>query len=392
MPCHRPGLLRHALVTALFLGFVSCSSTAGSGRGELVIVGGGLAAGNAEVIEAFVDGAGERIVVLPTASGVPHESGPGAVEDLVRHSDGGQVIEVLEITVDSRERAHDTQYVEQLDEAHAVWFTGGDQSRITSVFRPRGIDTPAHDALERLLERGGRVAGSSAGAAMMSDPMITGGTSREALLHGRSARGFDLEAGMGFFPYGLVDQHFLKRGRIGRLVVALEEAERPLGYGIADDRALAVDLARAQGRPLGERAVVQVDLREMVRDERSRRGVRIALLSSGDTIDFETGAVAFGDDKRLLEPLTTSWNHHFDRLDPFGEDTLALLVERLSTEPGTPQRAERGGIALVVRSDERTRFAARDTAGAGFSASEVILDIEVDPAAGTPTSRRGRSR
>jgi cyanophycinase len=391
MPLQRPGRFGRALVSGIIvLGLSACRSFDGAPRGELVIVGGGLDADNAEVIEAFVDGAGERIVVLPTASGVPHESGPNAVEDLERHSDGGQSFDVLEVTIATADRASSRVYVEVIEEAHAVWFTGGDQSRITTVFRPRGIDTPAQDALERLLERGGRVAGSSAGAAIMSDPMISGGTSRDALLHGRGERGFDLERGLGFFPYGIVDQHFLKRGRIGRLIVALEESERALGFGIADDRALAVDLGTNTGRPLGERAVVVVDVAGMERDGRSRTDVRIALVSSGDTIDLETGAVAFADDKAELLPLDLPYDAQFDRLDPFGEDTLTLLLERLSSDPSLPQRASRGGIELVLSADEHTRFAARNGALEGFSARGVRLDVLVDASAGQPTSRRGR--
>ena len=391
MPLQRPGPFGRALVSGIVvLGLSACRSFDGAPRGELVIVGGGLDADNAEVIEAFVDGAGERIVVLPTASGVPHESGPNAVEDLERHSDGGQSFDVLEVTIATADRASSRVYVEVIEEAHAVWFTGGDQSRITTVFRPRGIDTPAQDALERLLERGGRVAGSSAGAAIMSDPMISGGTSRDALLHGRGERGFDLERGLGFFPYGIVDQHFLKRGRIGRLIVALEESERALGFGIADDRALAVDLRTNTGRPLGERAVVVVDVAGLERDGRSRTGVRIALVSSGDTIDLETGAVAFADDKAELVPLDLPYDAQFDRLDPFGEHTLTLLLERLSSDPSLPQRASRGGIELVLSADEHTRFAARNGALEGFSARGVRLDVLVDASAGQPTSRRGR--
>jgi hypothetical protein len=128
----------------------------------------------------------------------------------------------------------------------------------------------------------------------------------------------------------------------------------------------------------------------MERDGRSRLAVRIALASSGDTIDLETGAVRFAADKAELLPLDVPFEARFDRLDPFGDSTLALLVERLSSDPSVPQRASRGGIELVVSADEHTSFAARNGALEGFSARGVRLDVVVDANAGQPTSRRGR--
>jgi len=59
---------------------------------------------------------------------------------------------------------------------------------------------------------------------------------------------------------------------------------------------------------------------------------------------------------------------------------VTVLLERLSTDPSTPQRAEQGGIALVVRADDRTVFAADTVTLEGFSATGVILDVEIDPA------------
>jgi cyanophycinase len=379
------------LLTGL-LGFTAaCAGTSTAERGDLVIVGGGLRADNALVLSAFTDGAGERVLVLPTASGVPQESGPGTVEDLQAHADLVQSIEVLEILATTPERADDPHYVDQIQAADSIWFTGGDQSRITAVFRRIGVDTLGYSALVDVLRRGGRVAGSSAGAAMMSDPMIVGGTSRAALLDGTAGGRFELGRGMGFFPFGLVDQHFLRRGRIGRLVVALEETGTRFGWGIADNRALAVDLGAESGQPLGERAVLQIDTRDLERDGLSRRGLRVALLSTGDTIDFATGAVVFGTGKRALEPIDRFEARSFAALDPFGEETVTRLVEQLSTDPTTPQRAERDGIALIVRADAGTRFVTGDATLAGFSASGVLLDFEIDDEAlstARPRSRR----
>lgn len=369
-----------AVALSLALVSASCASIGGSETGTLVIVGGGLRADNAEVIGAFTAGAGERVLVLPTASGVPEESGPGTAEDLRGHRDGEQLIDVLEILATTPERASDPSYVLALGEADALWFTGGVQSRITEVFRPEQQNSPAYRQVLRLLASDGRVGGTSAGAAMMSDPMIVGGSSRTALLEGVSDDGFEMGQGMGFFSYGIIDQHFLRRGRIGRLVAAMEEADADFGWGVADNRGLFVDRATRSGLPLGDRAVLEIDAREATRDGLNRRGLRIALLSSGDWIDFGKRARGIDESKPSIEPLDRFMERNFHPLDPFGRDTVSILLERLSTDPSTPQRAQKDGIALVVRADERTRFAADTATLDGFSATGVILDIEIDPA------------
>lgn len=381
----------HALAASLLFLASSCAGTSSAERGDLVLVGGGLRSDNALVLSAFTRGVGARVLVLPTASGVPERSGLGSVEDLTHYAEPGQTIEVLEILATTPRRAEDPRYVDPIEGADAVWFTGGDQSRITAVFRPIAIDTLGYRALRRLLQRGGRVAGSSAGAAMMSDPMIVGGTSRAALLEGTAGGRFEIGRGMGFFPFGLVDQHFLRRGRIGRLVVALEETGTEFGWGIADNRALAVDLDTGRGLPLGERAVLQVDAIGLERDGLTRRGLRVALLSTGDEIDLATGDVTLDSAKRALEPIDRFATRDYVPLEPFGPDTVTRLVERLSTDPTASQSAEHDGITLIVRADGRTRFVARDSTLDGFSATGVLLDIEVDAdaaSAARPRSRR----
>ena len=113
----------------------------------------------------------------------------------------------------------------------SVYFTGGDQAKILAALAPGGVRDPALTAIRAALDAGGLLAGSSAGAAMMSQPMILGGTSLEALVHGVTENpkepGLLIGTGLGFFPFGMVDQHFIKRGRLGRLVVAMTLGRGP---------------------------------------------------------------------------------------------------------------------------------------------------------------------
>jgi cyanophycinase len=240
----------------------------GPSRGHLLIIGGGLNDDNASISGRFLELAGPgRIGIIPTASGDP-DAGPTNAERLRRFDPGRDVV-VIPLDKDAAARADDPAVAALIRSCSGLWFTGGDQSRITAVFRPgpRGAarDTEAYRATLDVLARGGVIAGTSAGAAVMSDPMITGGTSADALANGatwtdqpREGQGVGLAPGLGYFPVGLTDQHFLERGRLGRLVVALRETGVSTGFGVAENAALEVDLARAVARAWGEHAVTVV--------------------------------------------------------------------------------------------------------------------------------------
>jgi cyanophycinase len=123
----------------------------------------------------------------------------------------------------SREEANAPEFLRPLEEATGVWLAGGNQSRLAASY----VDTEVERALKDLLERGGVIGGTSAGAAIMTRIMITGGRSLAT-----QGRGFDL------LPGSVVDQHFLKRNRLGRLLGLLAEHPRLVGFGIDEGTAL----------------------------------------------------------------------------------------------------------------------------------------------------------
>jgi cyanophycinase len=400
---------------------VSCQVTgAGTGhdaasRGNLLIVGGGLQADNAEVLGAFATHAQAISLVIPTASGVPTESAQGTLEMLTAFAAPGQSmapLSILAIHHDTPERAQDQSHVDAIHQATAVWFTGGQQSRIIDVFRPAGQDSPAYDALQQLLARDGLIAGTSAGAAMMSDPMIASGSSEAALLQGAglegslakvagdsnppdpthqasqapSAAGVKLAQGMGFFPYGLVDQHFLSRGRFGRLIVAMEATGHDIGLGIADNRALLVDLSEASGTALGNHAVVLIDLSTMTREGASRLGIHISLASNNDSLNFTTAKVHPAQGKPEL-----AQRQHIERqpdasqapqltaLTPWSKEALAILLQRLAVNPSQPQTARNDKIEITLSAAPETKFWSTQNDLSDLTVSEAILDIILLP-------------
>jgi cyanophycinase len=207
---------------------------------RLLIIGG--AAGPA-LLGRFVELAGgpqARIVVIATASAVP-----GAAE--AAHHEafaalGAGHVEPLRLS--TRAAADDEPAAAALRRATGVFFTGGDQERITRLIGGTAIDA----LLRGLVATGDLVlGGTSAGAAMMSATMIVEG----------DAPGVRTAPGLGFLPGVLIDQHFAQRHRMNRLLGALALHPDELGLGIDEDTAILTDGDRCE--VLGNGAVTVVD-------------------------------------------------------------------------------------------------------------------------------------
>lgn len=258
----------------------------GGSTGPLIVIGGALAADNEAIYRRVLEGrdGDGPVCVIPTASGSPEESMASAVARLDEHGGGEVAVGVL-LTVDEPERADDPDVVSRLRACGGYFFTGGSQTRIVDTFRPDGRSTAAREAVMERWHAGAVVAGTSAGAAMMGGRMIAGGTSLDAFEHGvGDAAGEDaitIGDGMGFFEAGWLDQHFLARGRWGRLLMsALSAPPYATGFGIDENTALVVENGRAE--VVGASGVVVID---------ARNGITLELLGSGDQVDLETLAV-----------------------------------------------------------------------------------------------------
>jgi cyanophycinase len=138
--------------------------------------------------------------------------------------------------VDIRDRtaAEAAEVSEPIDGAKAVFFTGGDQLRITSHIG----GTAAYRRILKVLEGGGIVAGTSAGAAVMSGTMLVEGRSENTPKVGDIVR---MAPGLGLLANIVVDMHFSERGRLGRLIGAVAQNPRVLGIGIDEDTAALIE-------------------------------------------------------------------------------------------------------------------------------------------------------
>jgi cyanophycinase len=176
-----------------------------------------------------------------------------------------------------------------LEGATGVFFTGGDQLKITSQLG----DTPMYSRVQEIYEAGGVIAGTSAGASAMSETMLVANNG-EASYRIKSA--LLMAPGLGFAQDMLIDQHFAERGRMARLIGAVTQSPRVLGVGIDEDTAIIVEHNRSF-RVLGAGAVYVVDgstsSYSNIGEEDSDRtlssfGLTVHMMSQGDRFDLET--------------------------------------------------------------------------------------------------------
>jgi len=195
--------------------------------------------------------------------------------------------ELVELYVEDRCEAGDRDKLQVLDDAAGIFFSGGDQLRITSQIGDTGIEAK----VRALYERGGVVAGTSAGASVMSDTMLVKGTSKETHRIGD----LHMAPGLGLMRNVIIDQHFAERGRFGRLLGAVAHNPRVLGIGIDEDTAALVEEGRLQ--VIGDGAVYVVDgtgvtysnVAEAKSDiTLSMHDVKVHVLADGDAFDLNS--------------------------------------------------------------------------------------------------------
>jgi cyanophycinase len=218
-------------------------------RGKLVVIGGGdVSSGDAPLLKEFVrlaHGARARVVVMTVATDEV-EAARAEYESAFRRLG---VDDVKTVDVSARSDASRGRSLDLIKHATGLFFTGGDQLHITSLIGGTEMQALIHSRYERGLV----IAGSSAGAAMMSNSMLLGGASDENPKVGavRIGPGMDLIIG------AIIDTHFSQRGRFGRLLTAVAHYPQDLGLGIDEKTAMVVN--RNEFEVMGEGAVTIID-------------------------------------------------------------------------------------------------------------------------------------
>jgi cyanophycinase len=277
-------------------------------QGSLVIIGGALRYDQADVwnrIVALAGGAGARIAVVPVASSEPLVGGSRTVDTL--RARGADAF-LLPLYLDSGQtslgaKASDPELVAQIRSATGVYFIGGSQERITQALGTSTAGrTPLLDAVWHVYQQGGVIAGTSAGAAVMSQMMFRHSRSVLQTLQDGLKVGDELVPGLGFLDAGwFVEQHCLARGRFGRTLVAMHTLGLKQGVGVDENTAVVVERGQSLS-VLGYRGAIVLDLSQATTDCTAEgfrmRGARLSYLDRGDALDLATLAVTPASDKR----------------------------------------------------------------------------------------------
>ena len=214
----------------------------------------------------------KRVEIITTASEVPEEVGERYIDAFKRL--GYKNIGILPTT--DRKDVTKKVYINRIARANAVLFTGGNQLRLTSIFGGSDI---LKLIIERYRNENFLIAGTSAGAMAMSNPMIYHGHSAKALLKGE----VKLTKGFGLIDDVIIDSHFVKRGRFGRLFQAVASNPSSIGIGLGEDTGLLItegDYMEAIGSGL----VIIVDGKNIQHNN-------IASIADGEPISVENLSV-----------------------------------------------------------------------------------------------------
>ena len=243
-------------------------------KGHLLIIGGNGT--SADIVGRALSaggGAAGRVVIFPQASELA-ETGADAVKMWTDAGFGQAVV------ADPKDPA---AAIRMVRDATFIWFPGGDQTRLMKAVENTGIP----EEIRARYAEGALIGGTSAGAAVMSRVMITGEADLQSITAGKT----ETAPGLGLFPRAIVDQHFLKRQRVNRLISAVLDHPDLVGIGI--DETTAIFVTGGAFEVLGKNTVVVIDARKAVAIQApagklsSGRNLALSVLTAGMTYRFE---------------------------------------------------------------------------------------------------------
>jgi cyanophycinase len=208
--------------------FVGLSQTIGPEKGKLMIVGGGPANSLVEKFVELAGGENAKIVVIPTAGEQDDYADDWHFCEMVKEF-GAEKVSILH-TRDPK-IADTDEFVAPLKNATGIWFTGGRQWRLVDAY----MDTKVVDECWEVLNRGGIIGGSSAGATIQGSYLARGDTKSNTVMMG------DHELGFGFLKNVAIDQHLLARNRQFDLFEIINKKPELLGIGLDESTAILVE-------------------------------------------------------------------------------------------------------------------------------------------------------
>ena len=373
-------------------------------HGSLVILGGSERFDHREYWEIIVElagGPGCRIAVFPTASGDPVRKGGWVISALNKAGADAFLVPVAwrKIPRAPQEAVADPDLVQQVRDATGVFLIGGEQDKIVrALYTPEGLNTPMLDAVWDVYRNGGVIAGTSAGAAVMSRIMYREADSvLETMLHGVQF-GKELDRGLGFLDgEWFVDQHCLVRGRFARTLVAMHNQGIKFGLGVDENSGVVVRNGK-DVQVIGYKGALVLDLSRAEQDSRLGRfnlkNVRLTYLDRGDRFDLKTRETTPSEDKldgEKLDPRSPEYKPYVRRSlffnDILGNTTVADLMGKLMETVHT----EAIGLAFdgiearkhsvdgfefkFIRDDDSVAWYTESLGGDDYTVVNIRLDI-----------------
>ena len=229
------------------------------------------------ILRRFIEEAGGpsvHIEVVTTASMIPNEVGNNYLNAFGRI--GCTNVDVMHIR--NRQDAINETYLERLRSCDAIMFSGGNQLRLSAIFG----GTPFLDTLlKRYQFESFTVAGTSAGAMAMSNTMIYEGNAMRAHLKGE----VKITTGLGLIDDVIIDSHFEKRGRFGRLAQSVASNPQCIGIGLGEDTGMLITGGNKM-EAIGSGLVVIIDGHDIIHSN-------IADIPDGNPISIENFKVHF---------------------------------------------------------------------------------------------------
>jgi cyanophycinase len=255
-------------------------------KGNLFIIGGGNRSD--ELMKQMLNTAelkpSDYIIVLPMASEVP-DIGFGTLSNQLQKLDH-RVIKNFNF---AKHDANDKKWTDSLAGAKLIYILGGDQSRFMNLV----LNTPVYAAIHKAYQNGATIAGTSAGAAVMSKYMITGkqllDTVYKETFNKLWDKNIEFSPGMGLLENTIIDQHFLKRNRYNRLISALAAHPDLVCVGIDESTAIIVHGNKAT--VAGESQVIR--LANPKESKKTDKGLlkfkqaEFGIFTAGDVIDIK---------------------------------------------------------------------------------------------------------
>lgn len=280
-------LITKNLLILIFLCLFSFPATAQEFKntGSLFIIGGGSRPTSMVeriIKESQIDEGGYAII-LPMASAEPDSSFYYANKQFAELGLKNIFKQVYDSTVITN-----SQKLDSLRNARLIYIPGGDQDRFMKAI----AGTPAADALKENYKNGGMIAGTSAGAAVMSREMITGTELKHPEYHSTfrnlEEQNLELKQGLGMLKNVIIDQHFVKRSRYNRLLTAIIENPEIKGIGIDESTAILVKNGKAE--VVGESQVIVFSnpkaSKSTSKGKLAARGVVLDIYLDGDKFDL----------------------------------------------------------------------------------------------------------